>query len=56
MNTTAKGNTAILIEALAWISLGPSYDETKEEAVLEMMRVASKALLDYDGEDNEYLD
>jgi hypothetical protein len=32
--------------ALVWISLGPGYGETKEESVLEMMRVASKALKD----------
>jgi hypothetical protein len=30
--------------ALTWISLGPSYYETPEGAVLEMMRVASEAL------------
>jgi hypothetical protein len=30
--------------ALTWISLGPSYYETPEGAVLEMMRGASEAL------------
>lgn len=32
------------VEALEWISLGPGYHESKEDAVLEMMRVASAAL------------
>jgi hypothetical protein len=30
--------------ALTWISLGPGYYETKEKAVLEMMRKASETL------------
>jgi hypothetical protein len=30
--------------ALTWISLGPGYYETKEEAVLEMMRVSAAAI------------
>lgn len=33
-----------LERALEWISLGPGYHESKEDAVLEMMRVASAAL------------
>jgi hypothetical protein len=35
---------AKLRKALVWISLGPGYNETKEEAVLEMMRVATEAV------------
>jgi hypothetical protein len=35
---------AELKAALLWISLGPGYTETPNEAVLEMMRVASKAM------------
>jgi hypothetical protein len=40
----AQARIAELRAALTWISLGPGYFETKEEAVLEMMRVSSEAL------------
>jgi hypothetical protein len=40
----AQARIEKLEAALTWISLGPSYYETPDGAVLEMMRVASEAL------------